>query len=39
MHQQDRRNKWLAALMGLAMPGLGNYNGELIKGMSYFVIL
>ncbi len=26
--------------MGLAMPGLGQiYNGELIKGMSYFVIL
>lgn len=40
MHQQDRRNKWLAALMGLAMPGLGQiYNGELIKGISYFVIL
>jgi signal peptidase I len=34
------RNKWLAALMGLAMPGLGQiYNGELIKGISYFVIL
>ena len=26
--------------MGLAMPGLGQiYNGELIKGISYFVIL
>jgi len=35
-----KRNKWLATLMGLAMPGLGQiYNGELIKGMSYFVIL
>jgi signal peptidase I len=34
------RNKWLAALMGLAMPGLGQiYNGELIKGISYFAIL
>lgn len=34
------RNKWLAALMGLAMPGLGQiYNGELIKGVSYFGIL
>jgi signal peptidase I len=33
------RNKWLAALMGLAMPGLGQvYNGELIKGVSYFII-
>jgi signal peptidase I len=40
MHQHDKRNKWLAALMGLAMPGLGQiYNCELIKGMSYFVIL
>jgi signal peptidase I len=34
------RNKWLALLMGLAMPGLGQvYNGELIKGISYFIIL
>ena len=34
------RNKWLAGLMGLAMPGLGQiYNGELIKGFSYFIIL
>jgi len=34
------RNKWLAALMGLVMPGLGQiYNGELIKGVSFFVIL
>lgn len=34
------RNKWLAALMGLAMPGLGQiYNGELIKGVSFFIIL
>jgi signal peptidase I len=34
------RNKWLALLMGLVMPGLGQiYNGELIKGVSYFIIL
>lgn len=34
------RNKWIAALMGLAMPGLGQiYNGELIKGISFFIIL
>ncbi len=35
-----RRNKWLATIMGLAMPGLGQiYNGELIKGTSYFTII
>ncbi len=43
MHQPEAntgRNKWLAVLMGLAMPGLGQiYNGEPIKGISYFVIL
>jgi signal peptidase I len=34
------RNKWLALAMGLVMPGLGQvYNGELIKGVSYFIIL
>jgi signal peptidase I len=43
MNQQETnggRNKWLALLMGLVMPGLGQiYNGELIKGVSYFIIL
>ncbi len=34
------RKKWLAVLMGLAMPGLGQiYNGELVKGISYFIIM
>ncbi len=34
------RNKWFSTLMGLAMPGLGQvYNGELIKGISYFITL
>jgi signal peptidase I len=34
------RNKWFALLMGLVMPGLGQiYNGELIRGVSYFIIL
>jgi signal peptidase I len=34
------RNKWLAVIMGLAMPGLGQiYNGELVKGLSYYIIL
>ncbi len=33
------RKKWLAAVLGLAMPGLGQiYNGELVKGISCFVI-
>jgi signal peptidase I len=35
-----RRNKWLAVFMGLLMPGLGQiYNGELIKGVSIYIIL
>jgi signal peptidase I len=34
------RNKWMAAAMGLAMPGLGQiYNGELLKGVSFFGII
>jgi signal peptidase I len=34
------RNRWLATLTGLVMPGLGQiYNGELMKGISYFVAL
>jgi signal peptidase I len=34
------RNKWLAVFMGLIMPGLGQiYNGELVKGISIYIIL
>jgi signal peptidase I len=34
------RNRWLAVFIGLIMPGLGQiYNGELIKGISYYIIL
>lgn len=34
------RNTLLAVFMGFAMPGLGQvYNGELIKGISFFIIL
>ncbi|OGW38556.1 MAG: signal peptidase I [Nitrospirae bacterium GWD2_57_9] len=33
------RKKWLAAVMGMTMPGMGQiYNGEMIKGVSYFAI-
>jgi signal peptidase I len=33
------RNKWLALVLGLIMPGLGQiYNGELVKGLSFFMI-
>jgi signal peptidase I len=33
------RKKWLAVVMGLAMPGMGQiYNGELVKGISSFII-
>ena len=33
------RKRWLAAVMGLAMPGMGQiYNGELIKGISLFIL-
>jgi signal peptidase I len=33
------RKKWLAVVMGLTMPGMGQiYNGELVKGISVFVI-
>jgi signal peptidase I len=33
------RKRWLAAVMGLSMPGMGQiYNGELIKGISIFII-
>jgi signal peptidase I len=34
------RNRWLAVFMGLITPGLGQiYNGELVKGISYYIIL
>ncbi len=34
------RNRWLAVLSGLLMPGLGQiYNGELVKGVSYYIII
>ena len=34
------RNALLAVFLGLAMPGLGQiYNGELVKGISYFIIM
>jgi signal peptidase I len=34
-----KKNKWMAVFLGLAMPGLGQiYNGELIKGISGFII-
>jgi len=33
------RKKWLAAVMGMTMPGMGQiYNGELIKGISFLAI-
>lgn len=33
------RKKWLAAAMSMTMPGMGQiYNGEMIKGISYFAI-
>jgi len=33
------RKRWLAAVMGMTMPGMGQiYNGELIKGMSFLAI-
>jgi signal peptidase I len=33
------RKPWIAAVMGLTMPGMGQiYNGELVKGASIFVI-
>lgn len=33
------RKKWLAAAMSMTMPGMGQiYNGELVKGVSYFAI-
>ena len=35
----SERKKWVAAVMGMTMPGMGQiYNGELIKGISYFAI-
>jgi signal peptidase I len=40
---EERKNmsqkKWLAAVMGMVMPGMGQiYNGELIKGISSLII-
>lgn len=33
------RNRWVAAALSLAMPGLGQvYNGEPVKAMSFFVV-
>lgn len=33
------RKKWLAVVMGMTMPGMGQiYNGELLKGISSFII-
>jgi len=33
------RKRWLAAVMGMTMPGMGQiYNGELIKGASFLAI-
>ena len=33
------RSPWIAAVLGLVMPGMGQiYNGEVIKGLSLFVI-
>jgi signal peptidase I len=33
------RTPWLAAVLGLVMPGMGQiYNGEVLKGLSLFVI-
>ena len=33
------RKKWLAAAMGMTMPGMGQiYNGELVRGISFFAI-
>jgi signal peptidase I len=35
-----KRTRWIALVLGLAMPGLGQiYNGELVKGISYYLIL
>lgn len=37
--EQNERKKWFAAVMGMTMPGMGQvYNGELIKGLSAFII-
>ncbi|HHT9114619.1 MAG: signal peptidase I [Nitrospirae bacterium] len=34
-----KRKSWIAAIMGMSMPGMGQiYNRELLKGMSIFVI-
>jgi len=36
----SKKNRWLSALMGLAMPGLGQiYNREPVKGASFFIML
>jgi len=33
------RKRWPAAIMGLSMPGMGQiYNGELVKGISIFIV-
>jgi signal peptidase I len=33
------RKKWLAVVMGITMPGMGQiYNGELVNGISVFII-
>jgi signal peptidase I len=34
-----RSKRWLAVIMAVAMPGMGQiYNGEVIKGISFFII-
>lgn len=37
--ESAKKKGWIAAIMGMSMTGMGQiYNGELLKGMSFFVI-